>query len=91
MKVVLFCGGYGMRMRDADACAPLAKEGRLLAHPHRGFWQAADTAKERHALESGYRAGNRPWMLREQVPTSSAGPDPLRPAELGLNGAGWRR
>jgi glucose-1-phosphate cytidylyltransferase len=52
----------------ADACAPLAKEGRLLAHRHRGFWQAADTVKERHALEAAYRAGDRPWMLWERSP-----------------------
>jgi glucose-1-phosphate cytidylyltransferase len=49
-----------------DACRPLAKEGRLMAHRHRGFWQPADTVKERHALEAAYRAGDRPWMLWEQ-------------------------
>jgi glucose-1-phosphate cytidylyltransferase len=49
----------------ADACAPLAKEGRLLAYRHRGFWQPADTVKERHALDGAYRAGDRPWMVWE--------------------------
>lgn len=49
-----------------DACAGLARAGRLLAHRHRGFWQPADTAKERMALESAYRDGTRPWMLWEQ-------------------------
>jgi glucose-1-phosphate cytidylyltransferase len=49
-----------------DACRPLAKEGRLMAYRHRGFWQPADTVKERHVLESAYRAGDRPWMLWEQ-------------------------
>jgi glucose-1-phosphate cytidylyltransferase len=49
-----------------DACRPLAKEGRLMAYRHRGFWQPADTVKERHALEAAHTAGNRPWMLWEQ-------------------------
>ena len=30
-----------------DVCAPLAKEGRMMAYRHRGFWQPADTVKER--------------------------------------------
>ncbi len=41
----------------------LAKEGRLMAYRHRGFWQPADTVKERTALEAAYQSGTRPWML----------------------------
>ncbi|TCO65123.1 glucose-1-phosphate cytidylyltransferase [Actinocrispum wychmicini] len=48
-----------------DACGELAKDGRLLAYPYRGFWQPADTVKERAALEAGYAQGERPWMLWE--------------------------
>jgi glucose-1-phosphate cytidylyltransferase len=48
-----------------DACRPLAKEGRLLAYRHQGFWHPADTVKERHALEAAYQRGTRPWMLWE--------------------------
>ena len=40
-----------------DVCAPLAKEGRMMAYRHRGFWQPADTVKERTALEAAYQAG----------------------------------
>ena len=50
----------------ADACGDLAKRGRLLAYPYRGFWQPADTVKERVALENAYRSGDRPWMLWER-------------------------
>jgi glucose-1-phosphate cytidylyltransferase len=46
-----------------DVCAPLAKEGRMMAYRHRGFWQPADTVKERTALEAAYQSGTRPWML----------------------------
>jgi glucose-1-phosphate cytidylyltransferase len=51
-----------------DACVPLAKEGRMLAFQHRGFWQPADTVKERTALEAAYQGGTRPWMLWENQP-----------------------
>jgi glucose-1-phosphate cytidylyltransferase len=44
-------------------CAPLAKDGRMIAFRHRGFWQPADTVKERTALEAAYQSGTRPWML----------------------------
>ncbi|HEV7470908.1 MAG: glucose-phosphate cytidylyltransferase [Pseudonocardia sp.] len=48
-----------------DVCAPLAKQGRMLAYRYRGFWQPADTVKERTALEAAYQGGTRPWMLWE--------------------------
>lgn len=50
----------------ADACTALAEEGTLMAHRYCGFWQSADTVKERNELEAWYQAGNRPWMLWEQ-------------------------
>jgi glucose-1-phosphate cytidylyltransferase len=49
-----------------DACGALAERGRLTAYPYRGFWQPADTIKERVALEAAYSSGNRPWMLWER-------------------------
>lgn len=49
-----------------DACTALAAQGRLMAQRHRGFWQPADTAKERTLLERAYQDGTRPWMLWEQ-------------------------
>jgi glucose-1-phosphate cytidylyltransferase len=52
-----------------DACAVLAKEGRLAGYPYHGFWQPADTLKERVALEAMYQAGHTPWMpWRTYVP-----------------------
>jgi len=48
-----------------DACAELTKRGRMLGYPYRGFWQPADTVKERVALEASYESGRRPWMLWE--------------------------
>jgi len=49
-----------------DVFAGLARQGRMLAYRHRGFWHPADTVKERTAMEAAYRSGNRPWMRWEQ-------------------------
>jgi glucose-1-phosphate cytidylyltransferase len=68
-------GGYFVLRRDVfdvlhqgedlvgDAFPRLAKEGRLLAVPHHGFWAAMDTLKERSHLEDLHRRGNDPWAL----------------------------
>jgi glucose-1-phosphate cytidylyltransferase len=60
-----------------DVCAPLARKGRMSAYRHRGFWQPADTVKERNALEAAYQGGTRPWMLWEAHGTDR---DPLQAA-----------
>jgi len=49
-----------------DVFAGLARQGRMLAYRHRGFWHPADTVKERTAMEAAYRSGHRPWMRWEQ-------------------------
>jgi glucose-1-phosphate cytidylyltransferase len=46
-----------------DAFPRLAKEGRLLAVPHHGFWAAMDTLKERSYLEELHRRGKDPWAV----------------------------
>ncbi|HJP80168.1 MAG TPA: glucose-1-phosphate cytidylyltransferase [Pseudonocardiaceae bacterium] len=56
----------------ADACGALAKAGRLVAYQYRGYWQPADTVKERAALDAGYAAGDRPWMLWENSDATAA-------------------
>ncbi|HWD06476.1 MAG TPA: sugar phosphate nucleotidyltransferase [Amycolatopsis sp.] len=50
----------------ADGCGELAKRGRLLAYPYRGFWKPTDTVKERYALDAAYTLGDRPWALWER-------------------------
>jgi glucose-1-phosphate cytidylyltransferase len=57
----------------ADACAVLAKEGRLAAYPYSGFWQPADTLKERITLETMYQAGRTPWMPWRTAASTVAG------------------
>jgi glucose-1-phosphate cytidylyltransferase len=69
-----------------DGCVSLAKEGRMMAYRHRGFWQPADTVKERVALEAAYQGGTRPWMLWEEPDR-----DPLQAAIAALNDAHQER
>lgn len=57
-----------------DACTALAAEGKLLAYRYDGFWQPADTVKERVALEQAYESGNTPWQVwaNDPAPTVAA-------------------
>lgn len=71
-----------------DVCAPLARKGRMSAYRHRGFWQPADTVKERNALEAAYQGGTRPWMLWESHETDR---DPLQAAIVEMHRAGHQR
>ncbi len=37
--------------------------GKLMAHPHEGFWACMDTFKERQELEDVYSRGRAPWVV----------------------------
>ena len=39
----------------------LAKEGKLMAYRHTGFWQCMDTLREKNILESLWERGQAPW------------------------------
>jgi len=41
----------------------LAKEGRLAAYPHSGFWYAMDTLRDKAYLEELWSSGKAPWKL----------------------------
>jgi glucose-1-phosphate cytidylyltransferase len=44
----------------------LIADGKLMAHPHEGFWGCMDTFKERQELEDVYGRGNAPWAVWSQ-------------------------
>jgi len=46
---------------ERDALEPLARQGRLAAFPHEGFWQCMDTLRDKRLLESLWAAPNPPW------------------------------
>lgn len=74
-----------------DGAAVLAKEGRMMAFRHRGFWAPADTVKERTALEAAYQGGTRPWMLWERATPGMGDRDPLQAAIAAMNTAQTER
>jgi glucose-1-phosphate cytidylyltransferase len=41
----------------------LAKDGRLNAYKHTGFWKAMDTLKDKHDLTALWTEGKAPWAL----------------------------
>jgi glucose-1-phosphate cytidylyltransferase len=41
----------------------LIAEGKLMSHPHQGFWACMDTFKERQELEDVFSRGNAPWAI----------------------------
>ncbi|MBF8191070.1 glucose-1-phosphate cytidylyltransferase [Nonomuraea sp. K274] len=50
-----------------DGCMELAKRGRLMAYPYRGYWRPTDTVNQRVELDHAYSRGDRPWALWERV------------------------
>jgi len=47
----------------ADGCAALAKQGRLMAYEHRGFWLGMDTYRDLTLLNDLWHRGQAPWKL----------------------------
>jgi glucose-1-phosphate cytidylyltransferase len=39
----------------------LAREGKICAYKHEGFWQCMDTIRDLRYLESLWESGNAPW------------------------------
>lgn len=57
-----------------NGCARAAKDGRMLAVRHDGFWAPMDTLKERSQLEELHKCGEAPWELwrTDQQPVQGA-------------------
>jgi glucose-1-phosphate cytidylyltransferase len=41
----------------------LAREGKLAAYRHRGFWQNMDTLRDKHVLDELWNNGEAPWKV----------------------------
>ncbi len=41
----------------------LAREGRLAAYRHRGYWQSMDTIRDKMVLEADWQSGNPAWKV----------------------------
>jgi glucose-1-phosphate cytidylyltransferase len=44
----------------------LARDGQLMAYRHEGFWAAMDTLRDKHALQTSWEKGERPWAVWEK-------------------------
>jgi glucose-1-phosphate cytidylyltransferase len=41
----------------------LARDGRMAAYKHNGFWQPMDTLRDKHFLEDLWQSGSAPWQV----------------------------
>ncbi len=41
----------------------LARDKKLAAYKHNGFWQCMDTLRDKHVLEDLWQSGNAPWKI----------------------------
>jgi glucose-1-phosphate cytidylyltransferase len=54
---------------EAQALPLLAAENQLAGYPHRGFWQAMDTLRDKNQLEALWQSREAPWAVwREEEP-----------------------
>jgi glucose-1-phosphate cytidylyltransferase len=52
-------------MLEKEPMERLSRDGQLVAHRHRGFWQPMDTLRDKTLLESLWHSGNAPWRSWE--------------------------
>lgn len=50
---------------EGDPLMQLAREDKLMAYPHAGFWQAMDTLRDKNQLEEIWQSGRAPWKCWE--------------------------
>lgn len=48
---------------EKEVLEVLAKEGKLAAYQHEGFWQCMDTIRDKRLLESLWQGGNAAWKV----------------------------
>jgi glucose-1-phosphate cytidylyltransferase len=48
---------------ENEPLVALARDGRLCAYHHRGFWQPMDTLRDRNHLEELWQSGRAPWKV----------------------------
>lgn len=48
---------------EAEPLERLAREGKLAAYAHDGFWQPMDTLRDKNLLESLWASGEAPWKV----------------------------
>jgi glucose-1-phosphate cytidylyltransferase len=69
------CFSYLEKSGDANSLEvglfeDLAREGRIAAYQHEGFWQCVDTLRELRLLQSLWEKGDAPWKLWHDRPAN---------------------
>ncbi|GAB4485720.1 MAG: glucose-1-phosphate cytidylyltransferase [Thermodesulfovibrionales bacterium] len=54
---------------EKDPLERLAREGQLMVHSHRGFWQCMDTLRDMSLLNEYWESGKAPWKLWDDEPS----------------------
>jgi len=62
MKVVFFCAGLGMCLRDYSETIPKPMV-NIGYRPDDGFWASMDTFKDQQQLENLWGGGTAPWEV----------------------------
>jgi glucose-1-phosphate cytidylyltransferase len=71
-------------MRDGEELVEepfrrLISDGRLMAHPHEGFWACMDTFKEKQDLDDVFSRGHAPWAVWDSPAPTKGGIRLTRP------------
>ena len=53
----------GKTIWEKDPLVQLAKEKKLMAYFHEGFWKCMDTLRDKRELENLWNSGNPPWRI----------------------------
>ncbi len=54
-----------MTVWEQEPLQKIAKDGKLCAYKHIGFWQPMDTLRDKMYLESLWESGSPPWKVWE--------------------------
>ncbi len=61
-----YLGGGDETVLERGPLESAAREGKLLAYKHAGFWQCMDTQRDKKKLEKMWASGNAPWKVWEK-------------------------
>ncbi len=69
--------GDDMTPLEREPLERAAKEGKLGAYKHYGFWQALDTVRDRNALNDLWNEGKAPWKVYDLKPPTDVETEPV--------------
>jgi glucose-1-phosphate cytidylyltransferase len=52
-----------MTIWEREPMEYLARDGKLSAYRHKGYWQNMDTLRDKNVLEGLWESGKAPWKI----------------------------